>query len=220
MCAKRNTFVIVGLGTFGSTVAQDLMRFGNHVIGIDISKKRVMDHADLVSQALILDGRDDAALREAGIDACDTGLVAMGSDMEASILTTMNLRTIGVPKIWAKARSKNHHRILSKLKVDRVVHPEKEVGQHVAQMLNNPLIRDYVSLGNGFHVVNFRIPENLEGKRLADLRATRDYNLRCSGVMRGTEYLGDGDTTCELNKDDLLLFLGDRRDLLEFANSL
>jgi trk system potassium uptake protein TrkA len=220
MASRKQTFVVVGLGTFGSTVAQDLMRFGNHVIGIDISKKRVMEHSDLLTQTLILDGRDDIALREAGIDACDTGLVAMGSDIEASILTTMNLRTIGVPKVWAKARSKNHHRILSKLKVDRVVHPEKEVGQHVAQMLNNPLIRDYVSLGNGQHVVNFRIPESLEGKRLPDLRTGRDYNLRCIGVMRGTEYLGHDGTTCELSKDDLLLLLGERKDLLEFANSL
>ncbi len=220
MSLKKQTFVVVGLGTFGSTVAQDLERFGNHVIGIDTNKKLVTDHADVLSQTLILDARDDAALREAGIDACDAGVVAMGTDMEASILTTMNLRTVGLKKIWAKATSKNHHRILSKLGVDRVIHPEKEVGQHVAQMLNNPAIRDYVSLGNGQHMVNFRIPESLEGKRLSDLDHKRAHNLRCIGVMRGTEFLGHEGAECELHKDDLLLLLGERKDLREFAGSL
>jgi trk system potassium uptake protein TrkA len=220
MASRNRTFVIVGLGTFGATVAHELVRFGNHVIGIDISEKRVSAEAERLSQALILDARDDAALREAALDGCGTALVAMGSDIEASILTTMNLKTLGLPKVWAKATSRNHHRILSKLGVDRVIHPEMEVGQHIAQMLHNPLVRDYVSLGNGQHVVNFRIPESLEGKRLTDLSYGKEYNLRCIGHLRGTEFLGQDGTPSELQKDDLLLLLGRRNDLREFAGSL
>jgi len=160
---------VVGLGNFGSSVAKELQRFGNHVIGIDISETRVANHADILAQAMIVDARDDAALREAGFGDCEVAVVAMGSDLEASILSTMNLKLVGVPVVWAKATTKTHHRILGKLGVDRIIHPEVEVAQHIAQMLHNPLVRDYVSLGNGYHVVNFRIPESVEGKNLNEL---------------------------------------------------
>lgn len=217
---SNRTFGVIGLGNFGSTVATELQRFGNHVIGIDIDEARVGQHADRLSQTMILDARDDAALREGGLAECDIGVVAMGSDLEASILAAINLKLIGVPVVWAKATTKTHHRILSKLGVDRIIHPEVEVGQHIAQVLNNPLVRDYVSLGNGYHVVNFRIPQTLKGKALSDLKHRVGFNLRCIGVMRGTEFIGQDGSECHLECDDLLLLLGQRKDLRSFAASL
>ena len=217
---KGGTFAVLGLGNFGATVGGELVRFGNHVIGIDIDEAVVNRQVETLSQALIVDARDEAALREAGLADCDVALIAIGSELEASILAVINLRTIGVPIIWAKATTKTHHRILGKLGVDRIIHPEVEVGQHIAQVLHNPLVRDYVSLGNGYHVVNFRIPESLEGKRLSEMPHREKYNLRCIAAMRGTEYLGHDGQDTELCKDDLLVLLGQRGDLREFAASL
>ena len=217
---NSRTIGVIGLGNFGSTVATELQRFGNHVIGVDIDPKRVSDLAETLSQAMIVDARDEAALREAGFGECDIAVVAMASDPEASILAAMHLKLIGVTQIWSKATTKTHHRILSRLGVDRVIHPEIEVGQHIAQVLHNPLVRDYVSLGNGYHVVNFRIPESLEGKSLSELPHTEKFDLRCSGVMRGTEFVGQDGSGCRLERDDLLLLLGQRRDLRSFAASL
>jgi trk system potassium uptake protein TrkA len=217
---KKRTFGVVGLGNFGSSVAKELQRFGNHVIGIDISEARVANLADTLSQAMIVDARDDAALRDAGFSDCDTAVVAMGDDLEASILSAMNLKLVGVQVVWAKATTKTHHRILKKIGVDRIVHPEVEVGQHIAQILHNPLMRDYVSLGNGFHVVNFRIPESLEGRSLNELPHGKAYNLRCIGIMRGSEFIGQDGSECQLQRDDLLLLLGQRKDLHSFAASL
>lgn len=214
------TFGVIGLGNFGSAVASELQRFGNHVIGIDIAEAPVTRHADMLSQVMVLDARDDLSLREAGLADCAVGVVAIGSDLEASILSAINLKLIGVPTVWAKATTKTHHRILSKLGVDRIIHPEVEVGQHIAQVLHNPLVRDYVSLGNGYHVVNFRIPKTLEGKSLTDLKHRADFNLRCIGVMRGTEFIGLDGQDCRLERDDLLLLLGQRKDLRDFAGSL
>lgn len=220
MSAKASTYVVIGLGTFGSTVALELVRFGNHVIGIDIDERKVNAHADELDQAMILDAREDGALREADLDNCDVGLVAIGASIEASILSTINLKTTGMEKIWAKAVSRNHHRILAKLGVDRVIHPEQEVGQHIAQMLHNPLVRDYVSLGNGQHVVNLRIPESLQGKSLTELPHAKEHDLRCIGILRGTDFLGHDGTECALEADDLLLLLGRRQDLRNFASSV
>ncbi len=220
MAGKFRTFGVIGLGGFGSTVALELARFGNHVIGIDLDEARVSRHADALSQALIVDARDDVALREAGFGECDIVLVAMGENLEASTLAAINLTLIGVQTVWAKASTKTHHRILSRLGVKRIIHPEYEMGQHIAQVMHNPLVRDYVSLGNGFHLVNFRIPESLEGKALSSLPHRKKFDLRCVGVMRGTEFIGSDEVDCELRPDDLLLLLGQRKNLHDFAASL
>jgi trk system potassium uptake protein TrkA len=217
---RQGTYAVVGLGNFGATVASELVRFGNYVIGMDHDERAVNAQAETLSQALIVDARDEGALREAGVADCKVAVVAIGDDLESSILAAINLKTIGVETVWAKAMSKTHHRILSKMKVDRIIHPEVEVGQHIAQVLHNPLVRDYVSLGNGFNVVNFRIPESLEGKRLTDIPYDSKYNLRCVGAMRGTEWLGCDGNDCTLQKDDLLLLLGQRLNLRSFAASL
>lgn len=215
-----NTFAIIGLGTFGKTVAEKLTQFGNCVIGIDIDAERVADCVDSVTHSIILDSRDEKALREAGIGDCSFALIAVGTRLEASILTAINLKTIGVPVIWAKATSKTHHRILSKMSVDRVLHPESAMGQHVAQVIHNPQVKDYVSLGNGYHVVNFQIAGKLEDKALSDLPMLQENNLRCLGAMRGTAFLGREGDDERLQKDDLLILLGRRADLFKFAESL
>lgn len=220
MPVENQSFVVIGLGTFGSTIARELVRFGHHVTGIDKHEPSVAAIADDLDRVLILDVREEIALRETGVAECDVGVVAIADDIEASILATITLKTMGVQKIWVKAASKNHHRILAKLGVDRVIHPEKEVGQHVAQMLHNPLVRDYFSLGNGQHVVNFRIPESLQGKKLTELPHGNKHGLRCIGVLRGKDFMGYDGTECELEKDDLLLLLGGRQELRDFAGSL
>ncbi|ATI42174.1 potassium transporter KtrA [Pacificitalea manganoxidans] len=220
MANSTRTFAVIGLGNFGGTVAKELVRFGNYVIGIDRDERIVSDFAEVLSHAVIVDSRDDAALREAGVGDCDVGLIAMGEDLESSVLSAMNLKLIGVGQVWAKAVSRTHHRILSRLGVDRVIHPEEDMGRHIAQMLHTPFVRDYVSLGNSFHVVNFALPERLEGTTLADLKLAR-RDLRCVGVMRGTEWLGDG-LSCaqQLKPDDRILLLGRRADLRDFTSAI
>lgn len=217
---RNRSFAVIGLGTFGTTVATELARFGNHVLGIDTLERNVANLADQLAEAVIADGRDEQALREAGVANYDVAVVAIGEELEANIICTMNVKLLGVPVVWVKAMTRTHHRILAKLGADRVIHPEQEVGRHVAQKLHNPLVRDYVSLGNGFHVVDFRAPESLEGRRLADLRLGARFDLRALGVMRGAEYLAcDGDGP-ELKADDKLLLLGRRENLRRFGDSL
>lgn len=214
------SFGVIGLGNFGSTIATNLERFGDYVIGADTNKQRVSQHVDLLSEALIIDATDEKALREAGFGECDVALVAIGEDLEASLLAAVNLKLVGAGEVWAKAISKTHHRILSRIGVDRIIHPEVEIGQRIAQVLHNPLVRDYVSLGNGYHVVRILIPDSLEGKSLSELKHVEDHDLRCVGVMRGSEFLGQDGDDCTLKEDDQILLLGARRNLREFAASL
>ncbi|MFV0493307.1 MAG: potassium channel family protein [Pseudorhodobacter sp.] len=220
MAREPRTFAVIGLGAFGSTVATELTRYGNHVLGVDLDERRVATFADTLGSTMIIDSTDEGALREAGIDSYDVALIAIGRDIQASILTTMNIKLMGVNTIWVKAANKTHHRILSKLGADRVILPEQEIGRHIAQKLNNPIVQDYVSLGNGFSVVNIVIPERLQDQPLKSLGIGSKHDLQLLGLMRGTEYRACTDPDILLECDDKLLLLGKRQDLSHFGEVL
>lgn len=120
---KSRSFAVIGLGTFGTTVASELARFGNHVLGIDTIERNVSRVAETLAEAVIADGRDEQALREAGVGNYDVAVVAIGEELEANILCSMNVKLLGVPTVWVKAMSRTHHRILTKLGADRVIQP-------------------------------------------------------------------------------------------------
>ena len=220
MAKETRTFAVIGLGAFGSAVATELARFDNHVIGVDLDERRVSQLAANLPATAILDSSDENALREAGIDRYDVALIAIGRDIEASILTTMNLKMLGIETIWVKASNKTHHRILSKLGADRVILPEQEMGRHIAQMLNNPVVQDYVSLGNGFSVVNIVVPDRLDEKPLRALKLGEAFDLKLLGLMRGTEYIPCDNADLVLRRDDKLLLLGKRPELRRFGDTL
>ena len=197
---KRNrTFVIIGLGTVGSTVATDLARSGNHVLGIDINEKSVAALSDILSEAIIADGRDEEALREAGVDKYDVALIAIGEDLEANILCTMNVKMLGVKTVWVKAINKTHHRILK---------------------LHNPAVRDYLSLGNGMHVINLEVPESMAGKTIESLDLEKSHELRCLGILRGSEFIGCDTGTVTMEASDKILILGRRQNLRDFSDGI
>jgi trk system potassium uptake protein TrkA len=220
MAKESRSFAVIGLGAFGSAVAAELARFGNRVVGVDLDERRVAQMASTLSATVILDTTDEMALKEAGIDQYDVALIAIGRDIQASILTTMNLKMLGIGTIWVKASNRTHHRILSKLGADRVILPEQEMGRHIAQMLNNPVVQDYVSLGNGFSVVNIVIPERLKGRKIASLGIGNTYDLRLLGLMRGTEFRDCNVPGLLLEEDDKLILLGKRPDLRRFGDAL
>lgn len=220
MTSTQRSFVVIGLGTFGRTIATELARSGDYVLGIDIKEQEVGLIADTISEALILDARDEQALHEAGVGRYDVVVVAIGEDMEANILCTMNAKRLGVKTVWAKAVSGTHHQILTKLGADRVVQPEKEIGQHVAQMLHNPLVHDYLHLDDDLFVMQIKVPRSLEGKSISDLGLLETYELHSLGLLRGRDYVDGKDDRAQLEAHDKLLLLGRGSDLRTFGESL
>lgn len=214
----KRKFVVIGLDVLGSTVARELASFGNHVLGICTDEDRVNELADCLSEAVIADARDADALREAGVDQYDVAVVAI-KNLEANILAAMNTKLLGVSEVWAKASTRVHHAILTRLDVDRVIHPEQEVGRHIAQMLHNPQVRDYIRVGEHTHVVDFAVPEKLADHPLADLKLQDRFEIRCLGLVRGPDYIG-ADADVRLQRDDKLLLLGHRKSLFKFTESI
>lgn len=217
---KNRNFAIIGLGMFGGTIAAALASMDEEVLGIDIDENQVRQYADTLSHAVIADARDDEALKEAGLANYKVAVVAIGEDLEASILCAMNAKLIGVPCVWAKAFSRTHHRILSRIGVDRVIHPERDIGLRVAETLHTPFVADYVSLGNGFHVVDLVIAEGMPEEMLEQLAANTLEGVRCLGFMRGTEYHDCTGGGVPFEEGDRALVLGKREDLRHLSGSL
>ncbi|MCA1767048.1 MAG: TrkA family potassium uptake protein [Idiomarina sp.] len=162
-------FGVIGLGRFGARTSKELLDMGHRVIGIDSNEKAVEAMADELTHSAIADVTDEKALEELDLTNCEVVLVAIGEDLQASLLCVLHLKSIGVKEIWAKATSKSHHQILSKLGVNRIVHPEEEMGIRVAQSLNYPMVNEYMSLGHNWFCVEISIGEYLKGKALEDI---------------------------------------------------
>lgn len=220
MANHKRTFAVVGLGTFGTTVASELSSLGNEVLGIDIDERKVNAVADRFEQAVIADARDENALKEAGLGDCDVALIAIGEDLEANILCTMTAQILGVPEVWVKARNRMHHRILHRIGATRVIHPESEIGMHVAHMLHTPYMVDYLGLGNRSLVAVVEAPEELEGKRPDELGLRESYRIRCLGLVRGTDFLPCDEAPEEIRSGDRMLLLGHKDELRRFGTDL
>ena len=216
--ATTGPVAVIGLGTFGGTVAKDLAAFGHHVVGIDIDERRVNAFADDLAQAVIADARDERALQDAGVDQCDAVVVAMGEDLEANIVGAMNARVLGVRRVWVKSRSRTHRRILSKIGVDHVVNPEQDMGHRIAQTIHNPFVADYMVAQGGATVVSLNAPEGMVGRTLGAIEFKRRYEIECLGLLReGKLHRLHDDPT--IAAGDALLLLGRRQNLQRFGEA-
>ncbi len=162
-------FAVIGLGRFGSAASLELMRLGHAVIGVDINAKLVNQMADQLTLAAIADATDEHTLKDLNITTCDAALVAIGDNLEASILCVLLLKNMDISEIWVKATSKPHHTILSRIGVSRIIHPEEEMGIKVAQSLNYPMVNQYMTIGHNLYVVEIKITEKCQGTPIEEL---------------------------------------------------
>ena len=171
--AHNTNVIVIGLGRFGTALARELMRTGNEVLGVDTDERLVQQMSHELTHAVKADTTDEAVLRELGIESFDAAVVAIGADLESSILTASLLLQVGVPNVWAKANSASHGKILTQLGVHHVIFPEYEMGKRVAHMVTGESL-DYVPIDEDYVMVRTYVPEVFQGKPLheAKIRAT------------------------------------------------
>ncbi|MGE4370154.1 MAG: TrkA family potassium uptake protein [Burkholderiaceae bacterium] len=213
-------FAVIGLGRFGSAASLELMKMGHSVLGIDTSGKVVDKYADRLTQAVIADVTDQAALEELGLDNYDVVLVAIGEDVQACLLCVVHLKSLGVPTIWVKATSHAQHLILNKLGVERIIHPEEEMGIRVAQALSYPMVNDYISIGNGEFVVEIDVSERLDGVPLNDVMPLDPDVIHVLLVKRKTQLTVHPPREFVLRAKDILVILGQLSALKTIAPKL
>ncbi|ENU97780.1 MULTISPECIES: potassium channel family protein [Acinetobacter] len=200
-------FAVIGLGSFGATVATQLISLKHDVIGIDLDKKYVENISDQLTHAVIADATDEHVLDELDIQRCEAVVVAIGEDIEASILCVLHLKNMGVKKIWAKAKSKAHHMILTHLNVEKIIHPEEDMGVRVAQSLSYPMVSRYMSLEDDHYIVKIEIHVDHHDTPLHKLMS-QVPEIKVLLHKRGTEIQHIVDLGLLLKEGDILVVEG------------
>jgi trk system potassium uptake protein TrkA len=208
--------LVVGLGRFGGSVATELLILGFEVLGVDSDMGRVQSLADELTHVVQADTTDEETLRHLGAADFRLAVVGIGTDIEASVLTTAALADIGCPNIWAKAVTKQHGRILERVGAHHVVFPEHEMGQRVAHLVGGRII-DWFQLDREFAMVETEAPGELIGRSLADVgvRARYDVTVVCvKPVGQGFTY---ATANTVLSKGDVLVVAGPNKAAEAFS---
>lgn len=209
----RRQVAVLGLGRFGIAVAGELTRLGHEVLAIDSSERIVQSVADEVTHAVQADITDGDALRELGLSDFDTVIVAVSSNLEASILATVLSRQLGVKRIVAKAASRLHGSILEQVGADRVVSPERETGYRLAHSFAATGVRDYLDLAPGYGLARVVAPDAWVGKRLGDLDLRESCGLTAMALYREGSVTLNPNPSESLRRGDELTLAGLDEDL-------
>jgi trk system potassium uptake protein len=209
--------LVIGLGRFGSALAETLMDLGHDVLGVDADPRIVQELADDLTHVLEADATDIEVLRQLGAGEFGRAVVAIGTDLEASILTTSVLVDLGVPDIWAKAITQPHGRILQRVGAHHVVYPEHDMGRRVAHLLTGRMI-EFVQLDEGFALVELRPPRQVVGQSLADSQVRTRYGITVVSIKPegGAFTYATPDTVPGPN--DIIVVAGETDRVEGFAN--
>lgn len=205
---------VVGAGRFGSSLAETLARLGAEVVLLDRARETVQRMASIVTRAAQGDAAEVRVLIDAGFGECDAAVVAIGANMEGSILATLNLKEIGVPKVVAKAASDMHGKVLDRVGADEVVYPNRERAQRLARSLLARSAIDYFAVSQGLGLVQMKAPVSFVGKTLVEAEIRKKYGLTVLVIERA----GDGEERPTqilipsgnevIKEDDVLLVFG------------
>ena len=200
-------FAVIGLGSFGATVALELTKLNHDVIGIDTIKRNVENLADQITHAVIADATDEHVLEELNIQNCDAVVVAIGEDIEASILCVLNLKNLGVEKILVKAKTKAHHTILSHLNITKIIHPEEDMGVRVAQALNYPMVSRYMALDHDHYIIKVPVHEKLNKVNLSGI-LKQEPHIKLLLLKRDEQIIYEINSSFTLQTGDVLILEG------------
>lgn len=219
---KDETVVVIGLGRFGGALALELSKLGSGVLAIDSDPKIVQSLAGDLPHVVTADSTDIDALRQLGVPDVHRVVVSIGTDIEASIMTTSLLVDLNVPDIWAKAISRQHGTILSRVGAHHVVLPEHDMGERVAHLLTGRIL-DYIEVDTDYAMVKTKPPHDVVGVPLSETRLRAKYGVTIVSVKRETDGPDAGFTYATpdtvLMYGDLILVVGTINDVERFANA-
>jgi trk system potassium uptake protein len=211
-------YAVIGMGRFGSSVATTLYNEGHDVLAIDKSEQHIEDYKEFVTHAVIGDSTDEQTLRAVGIRNFDTVIVAIGDDIQASILTVLILKEMGVSNVVAKALNKHHAQVLFKVGADKVIFPERDMGERVAhQLMASPNVLNFIELSDDYSIEEIKLPMSMAGKNLIEINLRAKYNITVIGVKTANKVDISPDPEKTLRAEDILIVLGENGDLNRFA---
>jgi trk system potassium uptake protein TrkA len=213
---RGNSVLVVGLGRFGGAVAQSLAHLGHDILAIDEDLALVQTWSDKLTHVVQADSRNIEALRRLGAADFSHAVVAIGSDIEASVLTVLALSELGVPDIWAKAVTADHGKILDKTGAHHVVFPEAAMGERVAHLVTGKMI-DFIQFDDDFAIVKTRPPREAVGKTLAQSALRTRHGVTVVGVKRTGQDFTYAKPDTLIIEGDLLIISGPTTRVEQFA---
>ena len=209
--SKKKIYAVLGLGVFGSTIAKTLSVYGCEVIAVDLDIECVERMADVCTNATQGDITNVDTLRASGVEDCDVAIVAVGSHLEESIMAVLNCKELNVPYIVAKAKNKKYMQILSAIGADKIIRPEKEMGERVAKGLLSENIIELIDIDSTFSIVELNAPKSWVGKSLIDLDARRRFGINVLGIRKitDTKLRISPSAEYEIEADDHLLVIAE-----------
>ena len=203
------SYMIIGLGRFGSGLARSLSQLGAEVLAMDVRPELVQQLSAEVTHAVVGDGQDKEGLRALGARNFDCAVVAIGDNLAASVLTVMNLQELGVPRLVCKAHDEMHSRVLQKLGVDQVVVPELEQAQRLARILQSHNVLDYIELSSDYGILEVPAPKSWADKTIRELNVRAKMDINIIAVKNGEKTMVSPSADYRICGDDVLAVLGD-----------
>lgn len=213
----QHEFAVIGLGRFGSSLATNLSEIGYTVLGIDRRPELVQAYADRLTQTVVVDATDEGALQEIGIQQFDTVIVAIGTDFESNLMTTVALKGLGVRRVICKAVTERQKAILLRIGADQVVLPEMEAGQRLAQDLASPSILSQIHLSPEYAMVELRTPQSLVGQSLREADIRSRFGLTVLVISREGQLIVSPQADFRLVEGDVLMVIGKNTDVAHFG---
>ncbi|GAA0613521.1 Ktr system potassium transporter KtrC [Virgibacillus siamensis] len=216
----KRDFAVIGLGRFGGSICRELSMEGMQVLAIDNDEDKVNEYKNIASHAVIADSTDEVTLKELGIKNIDHVIVAIGDNIQASILTTVVLTDLGIKKITVKAQNDYHEKILNKIGADQVVHPERDMGKRIAHNIISSNILDYLELSDDHSIVEVKAGEKMQGKSLVDLDIRANYGCNVVAIKREKSINVSPSADDLLDSEDILIVIGADKDISRFEKHL
>lgn len=206
-------FLVIGLGRFGASVAQALIEMGQFVQSVDVNPARVDELAPILHRVVRADATDPAALRALRVSEYDYVVVAIGDNVEASVLTCLNCRDLGAKVLVAKAQDDAHGRVLERLGVDRVVYPQRDMGTRAAYSITTGSFVDFIRLSEEYGMVELAAPPHLVNHTLKELHLGSRYGLNVLAIRRGNEVIVSPRAEERIHEGDVIVLIGDARGI-------
>ncbi len=214
------SFIVIGLGRFGTAVACELYRRGNEVLVVDKDEDVVQRISDQVTHAVVGDANEESVLRAIGVRNFDCVIVSIASDIQDSVLITLMLKEMGVKYVIAKAQSALHTKVLDRIGADRVVFPEHDMGQRIAQALSSTNVIDFIELSPDFSIVEIRSPGSWQGKTLMELSVRAEHGVNVLAIRGQDGRINAISPTADqrINEGDVLVVIGANDDIERLGN--
>lgn len=207
------SFIVLGLGRFGQSVAKTLYELGHEVLAIDENENLIQSISEHVTYALVGNVTEENVLKAVGVKNFDAAVVSTGRNLEASILVTQMLKEMGIKFILAKAQNELHAKVLTKLGADRVVFPEQDMGVRAAHNLVSTNIIDYIELSPDYTIVEINPPKRWEGKTLKDLNVRVKYGVNIIAIKNAAKINVSPTADYIVNSNDILVVIGAKSDI-------